>query len=1695
MEKISELVRAHADMDEQLNHTAYVAHDKNVTPEKLKQIINEIEQISQNLSSWASTAAEIDQKCQQNGIIMRDASGSDTSAEKLITGLVHKISQINVELGKAQSELKAFEKQRANFEGMEAEVTNMLKNANAELQRAVLSLSSPDEVSGTVNHVDAILQQSHAISGAKEKLNAEASVLLDRDPSNISSIQNVLMAVNASYDGFEENVKNKLKKLNEMNAAWQAINHSRKLLNGVLSDVRSSADDKIPVLDINTAKQDLSTSRKALDSAKSAKAHLDNIAAKCHTINRLADDFPNFNKQEANALLDSLEKQWKNVTQSSEKAVQDLEAQNILWDQIEAAKLDLFTWLRETGHGLQNCQSDPELAQIKSAKYKDDLSTYWNMKMSIQAKANQLIQNNPKKSPENLKALIQLLDDEFVALKEVADGLDDLATAFSEQEQAVRSEIKKASDLISGIRESVVSCDNLTGDNKIILERLNQVHQHQDDLQGFSKILEKVNQKLYDMKSNYPSFGESTLIKEVASLDKRYQAVVAHGEKVEKNLLAFLRKVYDEKFNSFQRLVTSLNEKIDWCLPEPNSDYYNLGMKISSLSEIETGIRDCEKRKPELDADFAILSQVEDEEKINELSFQKEKLMNDVDGLSKRCTEIGESLKKASKLWQDYEKVSEQVLAWLKDGEARIRSESCGQIDLATAESKQNEMTAFVENFAQHETELTKLSQLSAEFLKECPESRAGQQSAQLKTRYHAVVKFCNGQLDRFASLQKSRELYNASVKDAHQWLEDSQAKLEAIKSGLQSSSKNFNAFQKHVSDLKEWEKNRDVGMGLLNTAVEKGEALFPGIVPENRETIRNELRALRNASEALLDSANSINKKIESIIIQRSSFDDNYSQVENWLHDAQAKLGDYKLKATLQEKKQSLQAYRVLNQDIASHKVIINQLHEKMVPLSDEEASAKITQMLNEYESLLKNVESRTQMAEGHVADHERFLQSVEKAHDWLEMLRTEVAPILSMVGVEKDGAELKLDLIENVLRQKQEGDQQLTACKACLEPALQGTDAPGQPILAREFEALQTGWEDFFVKCTEKLNSLRSVCCRFTELAAKVEDLENWIKQQEMQIRDQSLKNTAKSKREHLEKLKHFENELAARSDQFTQVIDESHEVERDSKLGVAIAKLLPRYQALKTTARENVSRYDTFVKEHTQFDENYGELEQWIQQLDEELKQHCAIVGDLKVLQERQKFVRELGDKYAKESTRFESVLTAGERLYVHTSPDGREVVRGQLRSLRSRWDTLGEAIQAALHQLDSCLLQFAEFTLQQEQLTAWLRDVERAMQRHTELRSGLPEKRAQLQNHRIMHQEITSHQSLVESVCDKAQNLVEQTKDDSLNIYLASIKQLFRDIVMKSQELLDSLQKNVELETQHGAHCSNLVDWISQNALQLTELSGVNGEKADIERRLAGVRSLRGKLPEGQALLSTAQESCIQVVKTTAPKGVESIEKNLTELTENLSSYERDIGGVEKKLENILDDWKNFETTLDAQTKWFRATEAVFREQKLLGSLEEKQQQLVNFLEKRDIITKQEVVIDSFVDKSHALLNATGAERINPLISQISNRYQLLHVLSKEVINRLQGLVDDHKGFEERLAETENWLVPLEKELTALKDVEDIVSKTAKIQALLGGRDEGAHKLTTLTVMAEKLYPDTSAPGREHIRNALRQLRDR
>lgn len=97
----------------------------------------------------------------------------------------------------------------------------------------------------------------------------------------------------------------------------------------------------------------------------------------------------------------------------------------------------------------------------------------------------------------------------------------------------------------------------------------------------------------------------------------------------------------------------------------------------------------------------------------------------------------------------------------------------------------------------------------------------------------------------------------------------------------------------------------------------------------------------------------------------------------------------------------------------------------------------------------------------------------------------------------------------------------------------------------------------------------------------------------------------------------------------------------------------------------------------------------------------------------------------------------------------------------------------------------------------------------------------------------------------------------------------------------------------------------------------------------------------------------------------------------------------------------------------------------------------------------------------------------------------------------MVAKWQNITDDHKSFNDKLVELKSWLEDLEgKPAQILDDDElDINNKLSQLQSIYGNSDKTSAKISLLTSLGEGLYPDTSAAGRENIRQQLKEIRER
>lgn len=1687
--------------NETLSHINHIKHqleksDKLEVP-KLSVTVKEIEEVTKNVSYWRSQARQID----ANPVVhLKDpVTRKPLNAGQLVAELESKLDALKLKSQGQMLALNKIEERKSHFNELQnQQVTHLTKSRQklGEILRATPNFSNIDQIISDLVALNECMQQ---YSGFKDKIHDEGNQLMKEDIASMPAIQESVLVLDKEWDGLQQEISDRIQKYSIISQALKDYGDAKNRFD---KDIKKTKEIYDAASSKPTGEQQLlqtaDKTKRALDHCKKAKVSLDELERKGNHVLKLFDTIGG--TQAPTDMIKEMEdshRKWQQLYEQISKNAVLYETEAVILNQIEDNKNELLPWIAETNQALCDAADNSieiEFGPIRLNKYRTELPSYTGIRNDIFEKIYELTKMNKGVPIPSLDALKQDLNQQFSKLEQNAQRLQSVASSFEQQEKDLRKEIKAAGEVVMKLRESLIKCDDMSGDNAKIMERLQQCKMLKEQLFDKGSDIDNLRIRVDEMKSIYPTFAESIIPKELSNVQKRFDGVIVHANKIETTLLQFLKKFHTDKVGILQRMICTQKEKITWCVPEPSSDKYNLEVKKSSLNDVQKGIAECDTRKREVEQSLSMLQQIETPANLGTFQEQLKKIDIDLTALKRDYDKTKIILDKNVDLWNRYEESVECVTCWLKDIEATIKSESAAQIELGNVGGKISDLEKHSKQIADYKSTIDGLDETARQLMETHSEARVVQFVGHLKTRYLGVTKNVANLLDRVKGIRDTHATYLKCAEECRNWIHDAKMEFNEL---ARMGSPGSGPTSEQLELVKEFVKNLEHGRTLLNTTVDAGESLYSGITPDNRERIRNDLRKLREDFDDVHDEGNSLLSQVESVLLQKTSIEESYSQVKKWLIDSKSKFsGQTELYATLAEKKAALQKCKSQLQDNNLHRSALKQLQDKASSLSDEEAEHRVADSIKEYDTLSKNLNERIATLDNQVTNHEAYDQIIEKAQDWLAALRSEATEILNETTFEKEGAEEKLIVVENMIAQQGEGNKIFATCKKQLETVLQQTHQKGHPALINSFEVPKRLWDEFIALCQQSQAKLKQLCSKWDEFDIIIEKLDTWLKQTENIVRDQSLKSTWETKDAHLKKLIQVNQEIVAKASEFSKIQEQGHEIEGETDLNLRVSRLNTRYQTLKNLCKESIGRYETYTKDHKSFNTDYDKFKSELLNTINELDQNSEVVGDLNILQRRQIKIREMAEKRTNDSSMFEALIDRGEKLYTHTSPDGREIIRQQLRNLRTLWDNFTDDLNSATQKIDQCLLQFGEFTSAQEQLTKWLKDVEKSTQSNDELKATLQEKRAQLQNHKLTHQEILTHNVLVDSVCDKAQQLVDQTQDASLTVYIQSIRSLFANIVAKSQELLNNLESCAQTHHTLNMQMSNVKSWLHSEKEKLLECDDTSGEKNDINRKIAALQLLRNNREQGDRMMIELREQFELTKKGTSPKGIQLITKELTDIETLYNSHYGEIEASTSKQQAMLKQWHDFEKKLDELTKWCRATETIFREQQLQSSYDEKIKQLDIFKEHRTKIQQNQKTIDSFMDNAHALLNNSGADRLKTLISQLTNRYQLLQVLSKEVVNRWQTLVDDHRRYDDKLREVESWLLSVEQHLNAAVQEESGTPKELSLlQVLLNERDLAENLLSNLTTFGEKTLPETSTQGREKIRQDLRDTRDR
>ena len=1680
-----------------LDHLLHTLLSSRSTLKELDLVSSELDNLSVQCQTRKLEASDEEKLSADSQMSVVDKT-KQLSILTLVTSIVEKIEKMKKDVKKRETSLQNVEAEWDSFKEAEKKLAEWLQVVLREVQKISVRQSTVGALKEAAKSVSKLGQMCSEKTVLKEEYERIGKELMIRDPSQAKVIQDAISEANMKWEKVSTLLREQQTKSQALINMWENCHELKRNLLiqlDISQDIFESLGDSKPT-DPTTLAEMADKCKKAIDNLKKVRHPFEMYYKKQTQLIQELQTVPQFDVMPLKQELQEVQQKFSYLGTHLKGKMNGFDSQIVICRQVQQAADEIFSWHRDIRDqmtmALANI-SDVESAKITLSKYKSETPHYTNLRQGIENKIQQLTELIGEGGTLlYLDSCLNAISDEMSRTNDVSQELENALYSHSEKSQDVKDSIKKSLDFLSELRDKLIKCDDTTGNDDELMERLQTVKDVQTNLDDFETDLENIEGQIKDLKESTQSFEVNNIIKDYANLEKRFDMISSQCAKISNCLYGMLEKHYIEHVQATMKFVSSCKNKIDWCVTENGSDRFSLESKLDSAEEVFKSMEEFDTLESNLQASANILMEIADEDKADEINNTVQCLSTSKVELLKELDQTKSKLLEMINLWKSFEKSQENVSASLRKVEDDIRQFASNPISLDKFDDAQRELQNYQGMLNDIDNEILETEKLSDLILEISPEVKVKHFCANLRQRQLVAKRGLETLNDKLKNLLRHKTNETDAFKLFRDWLSNSKTILKPFEDLNAISDKQMS--QEKMQKMKEIFADKATGNRLLETAIDESEKLFSFVSVEDREAIRNKIKTMRDDWEAHIDYMNSISKQVAGITMRWSSFDESVEQLNKWFEGIEKKMDESQSFGTISDKKNTLQNYKGMLQDIDSHTTILQSLDKKAAELKNDRASQSSAQCQKRFANLKQLVTDQIVKMEQSVSLHEEYNKHIERMTDLITKSNSELL-LIDAVPVENEDACKRLEILDKILASEQLGSSILGNLSDLQIKLFETTSTEGRDTLNKDLVNLSQQWNDLISKASDFKTQLQSVSKSWSNLKKEINNFSKWLEEEDNLLKDDSLKGNAAEKQEYLEYLRGVLKDITSKNTVLKSLTDRARETGAESDICGLIADLNGNYNTLRKNCTDTFSKYEGYVKEHNAFNEKYSEFVQWIKMVSEDLPQYSEMTGDLKILQDRKNGIIELEDLCNNESLKFESILELGEKLYSHTSQDGREDIRNQLKKLRSLWDKISEDINSTSAKVDQCLQQFSDLTSLQEQLTKWLKDIETAMHHHTELRPTLQEKKGQLQSHKQIHQEITTHNSLVDAVCNKAKELVEQTKDTSLNSYIDSIRNLFQNIGQKSKHLSDKLQACVTDHSNYSVEVNGFKDFAASQSELLSQCADVAGEKADLEHKAQILAELKQNKIEGDKKLAKLDEMCSVVCKSTAPKGAHRLRHALQEMKESWGTHTLLIEDIEINIEKALAQWKQFDDDMSKHGNWFKIYEEIFHSQIPQGTVDEKEEQLKIFNEKRGDIIAFETNIDDFVNNSHNLLQNTGTERLKATIMQINNRYQLLHVLSKDVCARWQGIVEEHQNFDEKVSETKKWLRDLEDTMErAIKEI-NVELKSDMLQSIVAEQETAPVKIHSMFAYAEQLYPDTSGQGRETIRQELKTLQQR
>jgi nesprin-1 len=879
--------------------------------------------------------------------------------------------------------------------------------------------------------------------------------------------------------------------------------------------------------------------------------------------------------------------------------------------------------------------------------------------------------------------------------------------------------------------------------------------------------------------------------------------------------------------------------------------------------------------------------------------------------------------------WRTYEESSASLSKWLQDMEQQFK------VDLvlkATLDEKKGQLQSYRTALQEIKSQKPAIDDLK-------------DRTSLLPQKSDNVASFIDGLVSRHKELQDRVQehvskyeafvtdhlQYTKAVMETSEWLTATSNTIEIWgDTGLERLSLHANLERlKNLQLSLPDEEHRKTQIKVL------GEKVMPGTVDQGKTNIKIQIDTTEQDWQGITAAVTATIELIEQKIKQWCEYESMRDDCLNWLRDVDTKLHMFDLKSTLPEKSTQLEELRNIQGLVRAKELEIDALTDKTQSLYRGIQSMRgshLTEVTVKYQNITLKVKDLLQKWQAYVSAHSDFEAKLKECQVWISQKSQKLSKALEMSMATQSEVDQKVELISDLLMNKDEGFKQIQSTIELAQLVLANTSPSGHQQIKDSIESIQKDWNSLASKMAECKVSIDDSIKRWAGFLDQLGQIEKTLASVEKSLGEATpqLAN-GNDIRNQIERMKSLEEKMKTSQLEINSIKLRIESMKQSTQGADAFARgsaIIDKHGKLLTRIQEKLLDYESQLKNYKTLKAAQDSLVQYLQRCRDKLntmKQRSP--NDKNYVDAITQGLDHLLNKEAQGQIIVEQLTQAGEVLLEKNTVLNKDRVRQDIATLNESFVQLFNDVKKQRQQMGQIMSIFRDFKEETERLTDWLQQANINIKAaKTSLLSTLQDKEKAVRDMEELNERLAAGKKDIEKYIEMANKM----KNSCLE---ANVMMQQRDIYSKYQvtcsigfDILKKIQSIYQHHCEYQDNVNRAKQWMEDAWTTIRKNTVSEGKsKEDLHRQLDNIRHLLSTQEAGQALVNAASDWGEKALRNTRSDGKDRILVTIKELQLEWEKLVKKMSSAKVSVETDLLQWSDAQQSVSRLQEWINDRE--------------------------------------------------------------------------------------------------------------------------------------------------------------------------